>query len=460
MPYVTNLRSHRLPPRYGARAAYNNVLYVVKIFFLLNGMAAFGIIDRALYGDWEGKSGSSISRILNLMFILSSLFIYWSGARKASVVPFNRFIPLTAASIPLISVAWSVDPSASFRQGTEYFFAVLGAIGLAEVSDGDELMRLVCLVCSASAVASLVQPFVFPDLPGGGGGFRGIFTQKNILGEVMVVGVLAGLHGARLKSGQPFRYACAIALCTIVAFMSKSGTSVFAIFTLFAIDIFGRLYLRKGVGRKVAMCLAVAFIPVAIYFAIDSDLILDALGKDRGLTGRTEIWPYVIDAIRERPIFGWGFSSFWSFLNPRSFEISREVGFGFFITSAHNGVLELLLQIGITGTALFLFIWLRNFVLAVKCLSGPGGQFAVSTLMLLISIGENAVSEEVLVTAHEIGTVLFFTMGLICEKHLRLERERRKRAWPRRAVSGSSRSNPSRSGFGGPRVYENRRLAD
>src|SRR4029077_20295588 len=128
-----------------------NVLYVVKIFFLLNGMAAFGIIDRALYGDWEGKSGSSISPILNLMFILSSLFIYWSGARKASVVPFNRFIPLTAASIPLISVAWSVDPSASFRQGTEYFFAVLGAIGLAEVSDGDELMRLVCLVCSASA---------------------------------------------------------------------------------------------------------------------------------------------------------------------------------------------------------------------------------------------------------------------------------------------------------------------
>ena len=445
MSYVSNPRSNTLLSRYGSRAKDNRALYLAKVFFLLSGIGAFGFIDRAIYGEWEGKAGSSISRVLNLTFLLSSLFIYWSGARKAKVARFNRSIPFAAATIPLISVAWSIDPGVSFRQGIEYFFAVLGAIGLAQVSEGDELMRLVCLVCSISAVASLAQPFVFPDLPGGD--FRGIFSQKNLLGEVTVGGVIAGLHGVRLKSGQSFRYTCAVALCTIVALMSKSGTSVFAIFILFGIDVFGRLYLKKGAARTVAIGLAVALIPVAIYFAIDSDVILDALGKDRSLTGRTLIWPYVIDAIRERPIFGWGFWAFWSPLNPRSFEISREVGFGFYINSAHNGILQLLLQFGIVGTGFLLFLWLRYLVLAAKCLSGSRVQFAISTLMLLITIGEIAVSEEVLVSAQQISTVLFFTMGLICEQQLRLEREERRRARPF-AVRGNQ-TMLSRSVVGG-----------
>jgi exopolysaccharide production protein ExoQ len=445
MSSMRNPRSNTLPVRRTPRAEYINALYLAKIFFLLGGIGSLGLIDRFVYGEFEGKSGSSISRILNLMVIFSSLFIYWSGSRKTRIVRFNRFLPFMAASLPLISLTWSVDPSASLRQGTEYFFAVLGAIGFAEASDGDELMKLVCLVCSASAVASLVQFFVFPDLPGAE--FRGMFSQKNVLGQVMVWGVLAGLHSARLKIGHSFRYASAIALCTIVAFMSKSGTSLFAIFVLFWIEMWGRLYLKGGVGRGIATCLAVASIAAAIYFAFDSDLILDALGKDRSLTGRTEIWPYVIEAIGDRPILGWGFWAFWSPLNPRAIEISREVGFGFFITTAHNGVLELLLQMGVVGTVFLSFIWLRNIVLAARCLSGPKGPFAVSTLMLLITIGEIAVSEAVLVSAQEISTALFFTMGLICEQQLRLEREERRSARPL-AVRGNQ-TMLSRSGVGG-----------
>ncbi len=274
----------------------------------------------------EGQS-ETIVTLLNVLFILSSLFIYWSGVRKAKVVRFNRFIPLLAASIPLISVVWSVVPSVTVTQGTAYFFAVLGAIGLAETTDGDELMHLVCLVCSLSAVASLAQLFVFPDPPGAD--FQGIFPQKNVLGQVMVGGVIAGMHGVRLKGKQSFRYKCAVALCIIVAFMSKSGTSIFAICVLFWIDILGRLYLKRGATRRVATSLAVASIPTAIYFAINSDIILGALGKDPTLTGRTLIWPYVIEAIRERPILGWGFCAFWSPLHPRAWEYlwrRREVG--------------------------------------------------------------------------------------------------------------------------------------
>ena len=77
-------------------------------------------------------------------------------------------------------------------------------------------MDLVMLICGLSAVASVVQFLIFPEP----GDFRGIFSQKNVLGQVMAAGVIAGLHGARIRGGRRFRYVCVIALCTIVAFMS------------------------------------------------------------------------------------------------------------------------------------------------------------------------------------------------------------------------------------------------
>ena len=51
---------------------------------------------------------------------------------------------------------------------------------------------------------------------------------------------------------------------------------------------------------------------IAIGFVLNADFIFDLFGKDQTLTGRTLIWPYVIDDISERPILGWGFHAFWS----------------------------------------------------------------------------------------------------------------------------------------------------
>jgi exopolysaccharide production protein ExoQ len=435
MLYVKN-PSSRLSSHRESRPANNTALYLAKIFFLLGEIGALGILNTVVYGGWAYGPGSTIDKLRNLALIFCSLFIFWSGIRKAKVVRFNRIIPLVAASIPLTSLAWSVDPSVTFTQGTAYIFAVLGAIGLAETTDGDELMHLVCLVCSLAAIASLAQPFVFPDFQAAD--FHGIFTQKNVLGQVMVGGVIAGLHGIRLKGRQSFRYKCAVALFIIVAFMSKSGTSIFTICTLIWIDILGRLHLRRGASRSVATALAVASIPAALYFAMNPDLILGALGKDTTLTGRTLIWPYVIEAISEKPILGWGYCAFWSELNPRSMEINLAVAGAnwdvIMFPNAHNGLLEFLLELGVAGTAVFCFIWLRNFVLAMKCLGGPGRQFAVSALMVLISIVEIGVSEEVLLAAGQIWLILFFTVGLICETQLWRERGWRRRELQRRAV--------------------------
>jgi exopolysaccharide production protein ExoQ len=393
-------------------------------------MGGLGIIDRLVYGEtFYGKTGDKITTALNLLSIIASVFLFWSGTRLRSP-RFNQILSLAVPSLFLISILWSLDPGLTLTQGTAYFFLVLGAIGLVETSDGDELMNLIALICGLAAVASVVQSFIAPNPLE----FRGIFSQKQELGEAMAVGVLTGLHGAQDRSGRRFRNICTIALCTTVAFMSKSVTSILAIAVFFWLGILGRIYLKGGSFRIISICLTLGCVPIVI-FLMYSDLIFELFGKDPSLTGRTTFWPYVIDNISKKPLLGWGFCSFWSPRNPIALQIAEVIRGDkwqtFVIANAHNGLLELLLEIGFLGTSVFVFLWLRNFIAAAKCMNGPGGQIGLSSVLLLTGILVVGVSEAVLLGAGQIWTNMFFMMGFICEKKLWLARAARRQGRPR-----------------------------
>jgi exopolysaccharide production protein ExoQ len=423
VPRVNIARSH-------VRSVRSKVLYAASVFFLLQAMSALSIIDRNVYGEWNGKPGDKITETLNLLSICASLFLFWSGYRKIRIARFNYVLPLAAASLFLISVLWSIDPLLTLSQGTAYFFVVLGAIGLVETSDSDELMDLIALICGLAAVASVVQFFIAPEPLQ----FRGIFSQKNGLGQAMAVGVLTALHGAQIKRGRRFRNICILALCTIVAFMSKSATSILAIAVFFWLNILGRIYLRGGSFRILSIWLAICCVPIVI-FVMYSDLISELFGKDMTLTGRTILWPYVIDNISQKPLLGWGFYSFWSHQNPNALLIIEALrGYNWvtdFVANAHNGLLELLLEIGFLGTSVFIFLWLRNFIMAVKCMNGPAGRIGLSSVLLLTGILVIGVSEAVLLSHEAVWTSLFFIMGFMCEKELWLARAARSQGRPR-----------------------------
>jgi len=413
-------------PRSHVRSLRYRVLYAASVFFVLHSMSALGIIDRTIYGGWYGKTGDKITETLNLLNIFVSLILFWSGTRL-KIAGFNQILSLAAASLLLITVLWSLDPHLTLTQGTAYFCVVLGAIGLAETFDSDELMNLIALICGLAAVASVVQ---FP----GQREFQGIFSGKNELGQVMAAGVLTGLHCAQIRGVRRFRNICTIALCTIVAFMSKSATSLLVIAVFFWLGILGRIYLKGGVFRIVSICLAIGCVPIVI-FVMYSDLIFEVFGKDTSLTGRTLFWPYVIDNIIKKPLLGWGFYGFWSPRNPIALQIAEEIrgdNYGiFYIVNAHNTLLEFLLEIGFLGTSVFIFLWLRNFIMAVKCMNGPAGRIGLSSVLLLTGILVIGVSETVLLSHEQIWTSLFFIMGFMCEKKLWLARAARRQGRPR-----------------------------
>jgi exopolysaccharide production protein ExoQ len=407
----------------------SNLVYAASIYYLLHTMSSLGVIDMLVYGPaWTGKTGNKITMTVNLLGILVSIFLFWSGMRRTTAARINKVLPLLAASLLLVSALWSIEPRLTFTQGTAYFFVVVGAIGLAQTIDRDELMDLVSWTCALSAVASLLWQFVLFPAPAFNGiepDFAGIFSQKNVLGLVMAAGVLGALHSVRIREKGRLRYICMIALCTVVAHLSRSSTSVVAIGTLLCLDLLGRLYFKGGAARATSIFLFIGFFLAVVFFSLNEDLILEFLGKDPTMTGRTIMWSFVIDNIYEKPLLGWGYPAvFWSGGNPAAAQIAQVMNWT--SPNAHNGLLELLLDIGIVGTSLFLFLWARNFVLALKCMSGPAQQFGLTSVHLLLVILLIGISEQVVLSAQQIWTSLFFVMGFICEKEVSLARGARR----------------------------------
>jgi len=311
---------------------------------------------------------------------------------------------------------WSVEPSTTITRSIAYSFLVVGAIGVVEILDTDEVMRLMASISALSAAGSLLLLFVLPGTAMDPGGFLGLFAHKNVLGQAMAVGVLAGLHGMRIDRKRRSRYFAITVLCTITAFWSKSTTSLVTIFVFFALHIIGGLYIKGASRRILSIYLTFALIPTCLLVMTNKELIFSFLEKDATLTGRTDLWPYVIDLIYERPVLGWGFTGFWNASNPRLWEISLAVGW--YVPEAHNGMLQLLLDVGVVGAAIFLSLFTRNMIMAVKCMNGLAPEVGLSSFLLLVGILLIGVSEQVLVTVDGV-TLQFFLLGFMCEQSLR-----------------------------------------
>jgi len=91
--------------------------------------------------------------------------------------------------------------------------------------------------------------------------------------------------------------------------------------------------------------------------------IFHALGRNSTLTGRTEIWAAVIP-MAANPLVGAGFESFW--LSPLVHQRLAEVMPGLPLNEAHNGYIEVYLNLGWVGLGLIGLIFVSGYFRAVK----------------------------------------------------------------------------------------------
>jgi exopolysaccharide production protein ExoQ len=165
---------------------------------------------------------------------------------------------------------------------------------------------------------------------------------------------------------------------------------------LFYVAFMAVIEISKRFGRRsslliVGITLAVAVLIICIGVPY-LPRMLEGIGKNPTLTGRTDIWVLVLKSIAKRPLLGYGYYAFWQGLKGESANIivATHWMFGY----AHNGVLEIWLQLGLVGTVLVfatLFQAIGNawFCLRNGCPTGIEWYVGLIALTIVYNIDES-----------------------------------------------------------------------
>ncbi len=295
----------------------------------------------------------------------------------------------------LLSSVWADHPFAVFRRGMLVNLTLLLGFYLIARFNPEERLNLILGIGIFSVITSFMTAVLLPRINQGfGNGWQGIFGNKNALAIFLFFFLSAMFYTRPVRIGM--RIFRILILCGGVVLVglsqSRGGWFVVAMLFLFVlVSNFVNLFERRN-----AVLITVLGLPIAggllWVFTQNLGTIAYAVGKDPGLSNRTIIWAAVWPAILKRPILGYGYGGFWNGLEGESGYVLLRVGTS--LVHAHNGLLNLWLDIGLVGVALALFITLRGVWDVFTCLGRVSEPYflwygAILLMTLVGSIDES-----------------------------------------------------------------------
>jgi exopolysaccharide production protein ExoQ len=258
-----------------------------------------------------------------------------------------------------VSPLWAESPDLVFRRALGLVGASLFGIVLAAYYPFEEQLEILRWAFRLGATATLLLFIASPgralSAPGGGGGIRGVYPHKNILGAAMALAFLVEWY---LREHQGWAKILRLfSLCAYGSLLvaSDSMTSIVTVVAaLGAVWTFRTLYTRFQIPAWALGLFLVVGVGAAALMGIGAADVMGLLGRSSDLTGRTELWSTVYESILEKPLLGFGFSGFWKGASSSSENVQGQIGWA--PTYSHNGYLEITLSLGLVG--LLLVIWL------------------------------------------------------------------------------------------------------
>ena len=280
----------------------------------------------------------------------------------------------------MMSTAWSPFPGPAFKRWTkDVGDLVMVLVIVTDVQPVSALRRLY------SRIGFILLPFSvvlirYTDLgrgydPDGGPENTGVTTNKNSLGLIVFLvslGALWNIRALLLDKEAPNRTRRLVAQGTLLTFgiallqMAHCATAI-ACFVLG-----GGLMLatslravRNRPGRVHAICLGIVLAGGLTMLLGGQSIVTSALGRQSNLSGRTDIWKASI-AAADNPVFGTGFESFW---NANVDKVALGLH-GYWqirnLVSAHNGYIEVYLDLGWVGLSLIALILISGYRRAAR----------------------------------------------------------------------------------------------
>ncbi len=282
----------------------------------------------------------------------------------------------------LITVAYSIAPLFSISRllmSVLIFLAVCLAVtkAVTKIENAEDVRRMfgrIVAVSGALVLANFAALFILrggawqvslddQGLPtdkgldaGGLLRFAGIMDNPNMIGLLMLITVTSALICLPYSKGRQRHALIALSLAAIaIAALADSRSSFVALGAGVTLYVLWRYRARALLAMAVVLVAAVVAMPLL------GPNTMDYLtrGDVTTLTGRTDMWQFVIREIAERPLAGYGYEVAGQIFKSRYFPIwwgPWDLGPQ---SSLHNGFLDRAIGMGIPATLFWLFIVLR-----------------------------------------------------------------------------------------------------
>lgn len=341
------------------------IFYVLLLWPLAFGSPPASLADEqlgwlAVVNDQDTSIWKQIA--YPCLFVFSVLCVLATGAYRRLPLAHAGVVLLVAImAIALVSMLWSAARHVTIMRAPLLSMIVL-TIGLSVFTASSvrpivaRLFWVIFLVAVVNAGALGVrQPSSI--------GHTGIYDHKNVFGWAAAMVLYFGIY--RLVTGNPIEriagaFMVAVSPVFLIAAESKTSLGLAFICPLLATLLWvGARYLRLSPAVPVV----VLAITAAFVFEIgrtagawDLLTINQAVFGNPTLTGRTEIWNFTLRLIAERPLLGYGYEAVFA-TGVDGIVQKNAIGFVRAMPTAHNGYLDIWVQIGLVGlvaTVLFL----------------------------------------------------------------------------------------------------------
>jgi exopolysaccharide production protein ExoQ len=349
----------------------SNALWVPLIWTLIVGSrpaSQWLKFGSAHYSTIAGvEQGSPIDRLIYSALILFSIVILSKRiAALSKILTNNKWIVLWFLYCG-ISIAWSDYPFVAFKRlingiGT----ALMALVVMTELNPVESLKTLVRRCAYVLIPLSILLIKYYRDLGivfnewTGEEMVTGVTGNKNLLGALCLFtgflffyDVVTSWHHKNEPVNNKKKLVINILLlCMIVLLLIKSNSATSLVTFLIGCSIFiafGFPIIKKNI-KNVGILIFIFCIVLFILeqtFNLSETIIVEHLGRNMTFTERSFLWSALLDT-GTNPIIGTGYGSFW--VGKR-----LELIWSKFIwqpNEAHNGYLEIYLELGLLGLAL------------------------------------------------------------------------------------------------------------
>jgi exopolysaccharide production protein ExoQ len=322
----------------------------------------------------------------------------------------NKFL-LFLVAMAIISVLWSAAPEVTLRRSIALAGTTVFGFYFASCYSLREQLRLLAWALGIAAFLSLLFVLALPSYgissdPVTLGDWQGVYGHKNALGKAMLLGVVVFfILGASSRRYRWFAWAC----CGLSFGLVLPSNSVTALIIALTILLLWPIYkaLRWSNTAVVPFLILALLVgaSMAIILWVNTGTILSILGRNVTISGRTQLWHAVIDAISERLWLGYGYNGFWLGWQGGSAQVWLATGQPY--DNAQNAILGLWLELGLLGVVVFVIVLLRSLFRAVNWARFTTTAEGIWPLAFMTFFVLNGLVENVVLGSNSLAWVLF-----------------------------------------------------